>query len=288
MSASRTSYDYQAAAQAAQFLTDLMHEPPRKAVLAGTGLGEMANAFETEASIPYTDIPHFPAATVQSHAGRLVAGRLDGQPLIVLQGRFHLYEGYSPLAVTFPIRVLQALGVHTLVLTNASGGLNPGFAAGDIMVIADHLNLTGANPLIGPNDDRWGVRFPDLTAAYTPALQQAALRAAASHGISVQQGVYAGLKGPSLETPAEMRYLRTAGADAVGFSTVMEAIAAVHGGMQVLGLSTITNMCQPDNPLPADVEGIIAVAEAAAPRLGALVAEVLKKNQGNRTVSEAR
>jgi len=281
MNADQSNCDFRAAQEAADFLQDNLPAVPGAAVLAGTGLGDMVQAIDIEATIDYGLIPHFPTATVQSHAGRLVAGRLNDCPLIVLQGRFHLYEGYSPLAVTFPIRVLKALGVHTLVLTNASGGLNPHFAAGDIMVIADHLNLTGANPLIGPNETRWGARFPDMTAAYATALRKAALDAATAHGIGVQQGVYAGLKGPSLETPAEMRYLRTIGADAVGFSTVMETIAAVHCGMQVLGLSTITNMCLPDHPSPADVDAIIAVAEEAAPRLGTLVGAVLKQTAGH-------
>lgn len=253
---------------------------PRTAILAGTGLGDMVDACEATASIPYGEIPHFPAATVQSHAGHLVFGTLAGQSVIILQGRFHLYEGYGPRAVTFPIRVLQSLGIDTLVITNASGGLNPDFAAGDIMVISDHINLTGDNPLVGPNETLWGARFPDMTAAYDARLRQWALDAAEQQGGGVRPGIYAGLKGPSLETPAEMRFLRTVGADAVGFSTVMETITAVHGGMRVLGLSTITNMCRPDAPTPASVDAIIAVAQAAAPRLAALIAVVLDRLSG--------
>lgn len=250
---------------------------PPTAILAGTGLGGMINAVQVQKSVDYHQIPNFPASTVQSHAGRLICGRLEDHPVAVLQGRFHLYEGYTPLAVTFPIRVLQALGVRTLVLTNASGGLNPAFEAGDIMIISDHINLTGANPLIGPEEARWGLRFPDMTAAYAADLRRLAQSSAEAQGIRVRHGVYVGLQGPSLETPSEMRFLRTIGADAVGFSTVMETIAAVHGGMRVLGLSTITNLCQPDHPQPADVEAIIAVAQAAASKLAALVTGVLNR-----------
>ena len=177
--------------------------------------------------------------------------------------------------MTFPIRVMQELGAQTLVLTNASGGLNPEFATGDIMVVGDHINLTGANPLVGPNDEPWGPRFPDMSAAYDAALRALALEKARQLGLEAQQGVYAGLKGPSLETPAEMRFLRTIGADAVGFSTVMETIAAVHAGMRVLGLSIITNMNLPDAPLPASVDDIIAVARKAAPGLEKLIAAVM-------------
>jgi purine-nucleoside phosphorylase len=244
--------------------------------MAGTGLGDMAAALEIETVVDYGEIPNFPLSTVQSHAGRWIFGRWAGRPVVLLQGRLHLYEGYSPQAVTFPIRVLQALGVKTLVMTNASGGLNPAFNCGDIMLVADHINLTGANPLIGPNEALWGPRFPDMTAAYTPVLREMALRQAQALGIELSSGVYAGLKGPSLETPAEMRFLRTIGADAVGFSTVMETIAAVHGGLHVLAFATITNMCMPDNAQPADVEAIIAVAQSATPRLAAIIGRVVE------------
>ncbi len=272
-----SQYGVQEVTEAVDFLHRTIPPEPRTAILAGTGLGDMVDACEVYASIEYGRIPHFPLSTVQSHAGRLVAGSLAGQPVIILQGRFHLYEGYGPKAVVFPIRVLQALGVRTLVITNASGGLNPSFGPGDIMVIGDHINLTGANPLVGPNESEWGPRFPDMTSAYDARLRQWALDAAKGADGGVQQGVYAGLKGPSLETPAEMRFLRTIGADAVGFSTVMETIAAVHGGMRVLGLSTITNLCMPDAPSPAGVDDIIAVAEAAAPRLAAIIKGVVSR-----------
>ncbi|MBS3758420.1 MAG: purine-nucleoside phosphorylase, partial [Desulfobacterales bacterium] len=210
-------------------------------------------------------IPHFPESTVQSHYGRLVAGTLGGQRAIAMQGRFHLYEGYAAATVVFPVRVMQAMGVHTLVLSNASGGINLNFTPGDIMLIQDHINLTGDNPLLGPNIDAWGIRFPDMTAVYDPILIQLSEKIAKSNGIPLQKGVYIGLKGPSLETPSETRFLREIGGDAVGFSTVMEAIAGVHAGMRILGLSTITNINDPDDPVPARVEAIIDVAGQAAP-----------------------
>ncbi|MBT8338871.1 MAG: purine-nucleoside phosphorylase [Desulfatitalea sp.] len=265
---------FKGAIEAADFIHAQLGHDARTAIMTGTGLGDMADALEDPVGLDYDQIPHFPAATVQSHLGRLVSGHLQGFPVLVLQGRFHLYEGYTPLAVTFPIRVLQALGVRNLVLTNASGGLNPGFAVGDTMVIADHINLTGENPLVGSNEAGWGERFPDMTAAYDPHLRDIVSTAAGRLDLPFRQGVYAGLKGPSLETPAEMRFLQTIGADAVGFSTVMETIAAVHGGMRVLGLSTITNMCRPNVPAPASVEEIITVARAAAPRLAVLLGAV--------------
>ena len=236
------------AGETAAFLKNRIRQAPRTAVILGTGLGSVVEDFDIDISIDYGDIPHFPLSTVTSHQGRLIAGTWAGCPTVVLQGRFHLYEGYTPNAITFPIRVLQDLGVGTLIATNASGGLNPAFQAGDIMAITDHINLTGDNPLLGPNEDRWGPRFPMMTKAYTPELIQTAGQIANQAGIPLQNGVYAGLKGPSLETAAEMRFLRTIGADAVGFSTVMETIAAVHAGMRVLGLATVTNMCLPDCP----------------------------------------
>ncbi|MDA8139901.1 MAG: purine-nucleoside phosphorylase [Desulfobacteraceae bacterium] len=269
-------FDINAAVEAAAFLRNRWEQTPTAAIFAGTGLGNLTAALHNHTAVAYGEIPHFPLSTVQSHAGQLVNGWLSDIPVVVLQGRFHLYEGYSPAAVTFPIRVLQSLGVSTLILTNAAGGLNPNFSSGDLMVISDHINLTGANPLVGLNETQWGPRFPDMTAAYDLGLRNIAFSAAPTLGIQIRQGVYVGLKGPSLETPAEMRFLRTFGADAVGFSTVMETIAAVHGGMRVLGLSTITNMCLPERLSPSSVDEIIAVAEAASPKLAALIAQVLK------------
>jgi len=268
-------HDYTAAAAAADYLASKIKTRPTVAVLTGTGLGEVTAALQADTVIDYRDIPHFPVSTVPSHPGRLAAGTMNGHALMVLQGRVHLYEGCSPLEVTFPVRVLQALGVHTLILTNASGGLNPLFAAGDIMIIEDHINLTGSNPLVGANDERWGPRFVGLTHAYSGRLQDLAQTASHALEVGVQRGVYAGLTGPSLETPAEMRFLRTVGADAVGFSTVLETIAAVHAGMPVLGLSVITNMCLPDALSPANVDEIIAVAQSATPHLVTIIGDVI-------------
>jgi purine-nucleoside phosphorylase len=270
-------HDFDDAAAAADYIRARIDDRPKVALVTGTGLGEVAASLITRAVIDYSQIPHFPVSTVQSHQGRLIEGQMNGQQVLVLQGRFHLYEGYSPTAVTFPVRVLQALGVQCLVLTNAAGGLNPLFATGDIMIIEDHLNLTGANPLVGRNEERWGPRFVDMTHAYDGHLQDLAQSAAADLEVGVQKGIYVGLTGPSLETPAEMGYLRSIGADAVGFSTIMEVIAAVHAGMRVLGLSVITNMCLPDSPTPAHVDDIIAAARGAAPHLETIIGRVLER-----------
>ena len=270
-------HDYDDAAAAADYIKARIDDRPKVALVTGTGLGEVAASLGTRAQIDYSQIPHFPVSTVQSHQGRLIEGQMNDQQVLVLQGRFHLYEGYSPAAVTFPVRVLQALGVQCLILTNAAGGLNPLFATGDIMIIEDHLNLTGANPLVGRNEERWGPRFVDMTHAYDGHLQDLAQGAAVDLEVGVQKGIYVGLTGPSLETPAEMGYLRSIGADAVGFSTIMEAIAAVHAGMQVLGLSVITNMCLPDAPTPAHVDEIIAAAQGAVPHLETIISRVLER-----------
>ncbi len=269
--------DRQNAAACAAFIGERIERKPEVGILTGTGLGDAVSALSVESTFSYEMLPHFPVSTVQSHAGRLLVGEMAGTPAAVLQGRIHLYEGYAAAQVAFPIRVLRQLGVRVLVVSNASGGLNPGFSPGDLMLISDHLNLTGENALVGTNEDRWGPRFPDMSRAYDPGLRGIAEAAAAHEGIALQKGVYAGLKGPSLETPAEVRFLRTVGADAVGFSTVQEVIAAVHGGMRVLGLSTITNVHDPDRPEPASVEEIIEVAGAAARKLGKVIAGVLER-----------
>lgn len=265
----------QKAVETADFLKDRIEKLPEIGLLTGTGLGESAESLEIYASFEYEDIPHFPTSTVESHLGRLLFGGMQGKQVIVMQGRFHLYEGYLPFEVTFPIRVMQELGVKILILSNAAGGLNPGFKAGDLMIITDHINLTGSNPLIGPNEKRWGIRFPDMICAYDKNLTALAENAGKDAGIHLQKGVYAGLKGPSLETPAEVRFLKTIGADAVGFSTVQEVVAAVHAGIKVLGLSTITNVHDPDAPAPATVEEIIAMAKKAAPRMEMIIRNVI-------------
>ena len=260
--------------ESSNFIKEKIKNLPQVGLITGTGLGDIAHALQVETIIEYRRIPHFPKTTVESHRGRLIFGRLGTRQCLVMQGRFHLYEGYSSLEVTFPIRVMQELGVTQLILSNAAGGLNPGFQPGDIMMISDHINLTGSNPLIGPNEDRWGPRFPDMVRAYDRRWSENAKKAGEKLGVSLKTGVYAGLKGPSLETPAEVRFLRTIGADAVGFSTVSEVIAAVHAGMTVIGFSTITNVHDPDHPEPASVSAILDVAEAAAPKLSAILEEI--------------
>ncbi len=201
---------------------------------------------------------------------------MQGRQIIAMQGRLHLYEGYTPAEVTFPIRVMQVLGVKNLILSNASGGINPLFKAGDIMIIKDHINLTGSNPLIGPNEETWGIRFPDMTQAYDTKLASIAEKAGKDAGIPLQKGVYAGLTGPCLETPAEVRFLRAIGAEAVGFSTVHEVITAVHAGIKVLGLSTITNVHDPDKPVESTIEEIIAVAKESSLKLASIISNVIK------------
>jgi purine-nucleoside phosphorylase len=266
----------------AEMLLDAVSQPPRTAVLTGTGLGDVAASMSVNHRWRYADLPRFPHATVTGHRGELLAGTLDGHGLWVCMGRLHLYEGHSPAAVTFPIRVLQTVGVDRLILTNAAGGIDPAFSAGDLMIITDHINLTGENPLLGPNVDAWGMRFPDMHRAYHPGWIDLAAAAATSAGLTVRKGVYAGLKGPSLETPAEVRYLRRIGADAVGFSTVMETISAVHAGMQVLAVSLITNVHDPERPQPTTLEEVLATAEASAGPLG----EALKGFVASRVAGE--
>ena len=264
-------------AETTEHIMSRIKTPPRLGLMTGTGLGDSAGFLNDPITFPYQTIPHFPISTAPSHAGNLQFGDSNGYPLMVMQGRFHLYEGYTPQEVTYPIRVMQALGVNILIITNAAGGLNPSFQAGDIMLISDHLNLTGSNPLVGPNDDEWGERFPDMSRVYDPDLAAIAHRTADDANLNLQSGVYAGLLGPSLETPAEIRYLQRIGADAVGLSSVHEAIVAVHAGIRILGLSIITNTHNPDNPAPAAVDEIIAVANSAAPTLEKLIQQILEQ-----------
>jgi purine-nucleoside phosphorylase len=270
-----TKNDRHKIAETANFLKSHIKKAPQIGLMTGTGLGQITASLDISASFDYKNIPHFPISTVESHTGRLVIGDMCGKQIMAMQGRIHLYEGYSPLEVSFPIRIMQALGVKSLILSNAAGGLNLTFSTGDIMIITDHINLTGSNPLIGPNDERWGIRFPDMTRAYDQDLVQLAETAGRDNNIILQKGVYAGLKGPSLETRAEMRFLRIIGADAVGFSTIQEVITAVHAGIRVLGMSIITNINDPDQPVPATVEKVIAVANETAPRLEAIIKDVV-------------
>jgi len=250
---------------------------PDVAIVLGTGLGGLAREIDVAATVDYADIPGFPLSTVESHAGRLLCGSLGGKTVVAMQGRFHRYEGYSLQQVTFPIRVLRALGAETLVVSNACGGMREEWAPGDLMLIADHINLLGDNPLVGENDDRLGVRFPDMSAPYDAALRALARQVAKEQGTVLREGVYVAVTGPNLETRAEYRMLRTLGADVVGMSTVPEVIVAVQGGMHVLGLSIITDQCIPETLVPADLETIIATAGRAEPRLTALVQGVLER-----------
>jgi len=236
-------------------------------ILTGTGLSKTVDFLGANVILDYSNIPNFPISTVESHRGRVLSGSLAGRNIVAMQGRFHLYEGYSPLEVTFPVMVMKELGVRYLFITNASGGINLDFSEGDIMVIRDHINLTGSNPLVGQSMDSWGDRFPHMVEAYDPGLARLAEKAAGAIGLSLKSGVYAGLLGPSLETPAETRFLKIVGSDAVGFSTVLETIAGVHAGMKVLGLSVITNINDPDNPQKASVDAIIKTAEDVVPKL---------------------
>jgi purine-nucleoside phosphorylase len=250
---------------------------PDVALILGTGLGGLAAEIEKKAEIAYGDIPGFPVSTVESHAGRLLLGILGGQNVVAMQGRFHRYEGYSMQQITFPVRVMRALGADKLVVSNACGGMNPLWSAGDLLLIADHINLLGDNPLIGQNDDSLGPRFPDMSAPFDLELREMARAVARDMKITLREGVYVAVTGPNLETPAEYRFLRGIGADVVGMSTVPEVIVAIHGGMRVLGVSIITDECLPDALEPADVERIIATAQRAEPNLTRLVSGVLER-----------
>jgi len=250
---------------------------PVVGIVLGTGLGSLADRIEAPCRLSYSAIPHFPSSTVDSHAGELVFGTLSGKIVMAMAGRFHAYEGYSLQQVTYPIRVAKALGVRALIVSNAAGGLNPQFKAGDLMLITDHINMMGDNPLIGPNDDELGPRFPDMSEPYSKELATLADRIAIEQGVRLQHGVYLACPGPSLETRAEYRFMRTIGADAVGMSTVPEVIVAVHAGLKVLGFSAITDECLPDALKPADINAIIAVANRIEPQLAALVSACIER-----------
>ncbi|WP_417910689.1 purine-nucleoside phosphorylase [Candidatus Electronema sp. PJ] len=262
--------------EAVAFLRSELPVLPEVLIQLGTGLGGLAQTMRNSISIPYAHIPHFPRATVPSHAGTLVCGNLAGQKVAILAGRFHYYEGYSARTVAFPVRVLSLLGIKTAIITNASGGLNPAWHPGTIMVMQDHLNLLPDSPLRGPNIDEWGPRFPDLSEPYSLSLRTLTLQLAEKLGLAkVESGTYVCIPGPSLETPAETRMLRQLGADAVGMSSIPEVITALHAGLQVLGLSVVANINDPDNFSPLFIEDIIAAAEEAEPRLQQLLSALI-------------
>ena len=260
---------------AAGFIRQAWKGTPHAGIILGTGLGSLVKHIQEEASLEYGDIPHFPKSTAISHRGRLVCGKLAGLPVMAMEGRFHMYEGYPLDQITLPVRVMKALGAKLLVVSNTCGGMNPYYRAGDIMLIDDHINLMGANPLIGVNDDRLGPRFPDMSQPYSHKLIDRALEIARRENIVAHKGVFVAVSGPNLETRAEYRFLRLIGADVVGMSTVPEVIVAVHSGLAAVGFSIITDMCFPDALEPADVQKIIAVANGAEPKLTKLVLGVL-------------
>jgi purine-nucleoside phosphorylase len=261
--------------QAAQVIRKRWTGTPRFGIILGTGLGGLAEEIQAEATFPYEDVPHFGRSSVASHAGRLVCGRLAGKPVAAMEGRYHFYENYTLKQITFPVRVMRALGCEVLIVSNACGGLNPQYAKGDIMVIEDHINLMGDNPLIGKNDDRLGLRFPDMCHAYDREMLALTRKIALEERIICQQGVYVAVPGPNLETRAEYRFLRGIGADVVGMSTVPEVLVGVHAGLRNLGLSVVTDMCLPDALEPAVLEEIIATAGAAEKKLRVLVRRIV-------------
>ncbi|MGM1046031.1 purine-nucleoside phosphorylase [Paenibacillus uliginis N3/975] len=261
--------------EAAAFIRSKGGVQPEVGLILGSGLGVLADLLEDTVSIPYSDIPHFPVSTVEGHEGELLLGKIQDRPVVLMKGRFHMYEGYGPELTAFPVRVMKQLGVKSLLVTNAAGGINTSFEPGDLMLITDHLNMTGRNPLIGPNDPALGVRFPDMSEAYSRRLRKLALETAESQGITLQQGVYAGLLGPTYETPAEIVMLRTLGADAVGMSTVSEVIVARHSGLEVLGISCISNMAAGILDQPLSHDEVMETAEKVREKFLGLVMAVI-------------
>ncbi len=266
--------------EAINFLRTKTSTTPSVGIILGTGLGGLAKEIKAEVVIDYADIPHFPLSTVESHHGKLIFGTLGGKSVVAMQGRFHYYEGYTMQQITFPVRVMSAkggLGVKTLLVSNAAGGMNPLFTRGDVMLITDHINLLGDNPLIGPNDDELGPRFPDMSEPYSKELIALAEKIALESKIKLQKGVFVAVPGPNLETRSEYRFLRGIGADVVGMSTVPECVVAVHMSMRVLGFSIITDECFPDALKPAKLEEIVATAMAAEPKLTTIMKEVVRQ-----------
>jgi purine-nucleoside phosphorylase len=271
---------YEKITAAATFIGGMWSRKPKVGVILGSGLGGATAAITDKVVIPYDQIPHVARSTAHGHSGQLVCGMLEGVPVVVMEGRQHAYEGYPLQQITFPVRVLQRLGAELLIVTNACGGLNPQYRSGDLMVIEDHINLIGDNPLIGINDERLGPRFPDMSAPYTPALIDDALAVARRENFVAHRGVYVAVTGPNLETRAEYRFLRTIGADVVGMSTVPEVLVAVHAGLRVLGISVITDMCLPDALEVATVEHILATARSAEPKLRSIIVSAVRSAGG--------
>ena len=263
--------------EAADFVEEHANQTPRLGLILGTGLGPLGEAIDVDTTLPYDEIPHFPESTAPSHEGQFLLGTLEGVPVVGMQGRFHLYEGYSPRQVTFPIRVLGTVGVETLIISNAAGGMNPKFSAGNIMLITDHINFQGVNPLAGPNVEEWGPRFPDMSEPYDPELRELAAQTALDINLKLQRGVYVSVIGPNLETKAEYRMLRRMGADVVGMSTVPEVIVARHMNIRVMALTVITDECFPDALEPVSVEEIIEISDSTAPHVTRLVRGVVQE-----------
>ncbi len=263
--------------EALQFIQQQTDLRPKYMLILGTGLGRLADQMDVKVSIPYDEIPHFPTSTVETHSGRLLFGELGGKTVVAMQGRFHYYEGYTLQHIVFPIRVLNANGADHLLVSNACGGMNPNYRRGDIMCIVDQINMLGDNPLIGPNDDELGVRFPDMSEPYTRELIETAREVALENNIRMHEGVFVAVTGPNLETRAEYRFLRTIGADVVGMSTVPEVIAAQHLGMKVLGISVITDECFPEALEPVSLEDVVEAAGIAEPKMTAVMTGVLKR-----------
>lgn len=263
--------------EALKFIRTKSDSKPPIGIILGTGLGALVKEMKVDCVIDYGDIPHFPVSTVESHHGKLIFGSLSGKSIVAMQGRFHKYEGYTLQQVTFPVRVMKFLGVKNLLISNAAGALNPFFKRGDVMIMADHINLLGDNPLIGKNDESLGPRFPDMSEPYNKELISIAEQAALELKISVRKGVYVAMTGPMLETAAEYRFLRTIGADAVGMSTVPEDIVAVHMGLNVLGFSILTDECFPDALVPVTLKEVIKVANRAEPKMTAIMKEVVRR-----------
>lgn len=261
--------------EAAATIRAVWSGPARAGVILGTGLGGFAGKIDIQATLDYEEIPHFPRSTATSHRGRLVCGQLAGLPIVAMEGRFHRYEGYPLKQITLPVRVMKALGAELLIVTQATGGMNPHYQAGDVMIIEDHINLMNDNPLIGVNDDRLGPRFPDMCEPYELSLVDVGLEIARREDFVAHRGVMVAVTGPNLETRAEYRFLRMIGADVVGMSTVPEVIVAAHCGLRVFGLAVVTDMCLPDRLEPVDIERIIATANSAEPKLHALIQGVL-------------